>query len=110
MKIFIKELFASEKFSLRDIEKAYYYIELLLPLIKPFNDSTTNYRSTYIAVISYIYANLITTKIKKPILYKKIIDADYKLDDILKSFTTPDFSNYKDYIGRWHSQTASKFN
>lgn len=102
LKIFIKELFASEKFSLRDIEKAYYYIELLLPLIKPFNDSTTNYKSTYIAVISYIYANLITTKIKKPILYKKIIDADYKLDDILKSFTTPDFSNYKDYIGRWH--------
>ncbi|MGL5753172.1 MAG: KAP family P-loop NTPase fold protein [Paraclostridium sp.] len=105
LKVFIKELFVSEKFSLRDIEKAYYYIELLLPLIKPFNDSTTNYKSTYIAVISYIYANLITTKIKKPIVYKKIVDADYNLDDILKSFTTPDFSNYRDYIGGWHHKS-----
>lgn len=108
LKIFIKELFVSEKFSLRDIEKAYYYIELLLPLIKPFNDSTTNYKSTYIAVISYIYANLITTKIKKPILYKKIIDSDYKLDDILKYFTTPDFSNYSEYIGGWHRKPLQK--
>ena len=65
LKTFLKELFSSEKFSLRDIEKAYYYIELLLPLIKPFNDSNTNYKSTYIAAISYIYANLITIKIKR---------------------------------------------
>ena len=101
-KIFIKELFISEKFSLRDIEKAYYYMELLLPLIKPFNDNTKTYNLTYITVISYIYATLITTKIKKPIIYKNIIDANYDLDTmILKHFKTPDFSNYRDLIGGW---------
>lgn len=101
-KIFIKELFISEKFSLRDIEKAYYYMELLLPLIKPFNDNTKNDNLTYITVISYIYATLITTKIKKPIIYKNIIDANYDLDVmILQHFKTPDFSNYRDSIGGW---------
>lgn len=109
LKTFLKELFSSEKFSLRDIEKAYYYIELLLPLIKPFNDSNTNYKSTYIAAISYIYANLITIKIKKPIIYKKVIDADYNLYDILEYFKTPDFSHYNYNIGGWHHKPLQNF-
>lgn len=108
LKVFIKELFASDNFSLRDIEKAYYYIELLLPLIKPFNDSTRDYKSTYIAVISYIYATLITAKIKKPLIYKKIIDSDYNLSEILQNFKIPDFSNYIDYIDGWHHESLQE--
>lgn len=109
LKVFIKELFVSNKFSLRDIEKAFYYIELLLPLIHPFSDSTKSYKNTYITVISYLYATLITTKIKKPIIYKKIVDADYNLDDMLINFKTPDFSNYRDYIGGWHHEPLQRF-
>lgn len=106
--IFIKELFVSEQFSLRDIEKSYYYIELLLPLIEPFNDSDTNYNSIYIVVISYLYAILITTKIKKPLIYKKIIDANYNVDNMLINFKTPDFSNYSNYIGVFHHKQLQR--
>ena len=102
LQFFIKELFAVEKFSLRDVDKAYYYIELLLPLVKEFNDSDKNYLNIYITIISYIYSMLITTKIKKPLIYKKIIDADYNLDDIIQHFNIPDFSSYSDNIYAWH--------
>lgn len=42
LQFFIKELFATNKFTLRDVEKAYYYIELLLPLVEEFNDPAKN--------------------------------------------------------------------
>lgn len=104
LEVFIKELFKIENFSLRDIDKAYYYIELLLPLINEFNDTSTKYSKTYIPIISYIYAILITAKIKKPMIYKQIIDRDYKLDEILQHFTVPNFSNYKNNIIDYHPE------
>lgn len=104
LEVFIKELFKIENFSLRDIDKAYYYIELLLPLINEFNDTSTKYSKTYIPIISYIYAILITAKIKKPMIYKQIIDRDYKLDEILQHFTMPNFSNYKNNIIDYHPE------
>lgn len=97
LEVFLKEIFNIEKLSLRDIDKAYYYIKLLLPLVSEFNNKG-NYSNTYIMVISYIYSSLIMAKIKKPLVYKQILNGGYSLDEILKNFTTPDFTCYKNNI------------
>ncbi|GJG92711.1 hypothetical protein C4097_03745 [Clostridioides difficile] len=54
--------------------------------------------------MSYIYSVLITTKIKNPILYKKIIDADYNLDEIITHFDLLDFSSFNEYVCGWHKK------
>lgn len=102
IQVFLKELFSDHKFSLRDIDKTYYYIELVLPLIEVFNDSKGNFKNIYILTTSYICSILIITKIKNPILYKKIIDADYKTENIIKDFYVPNLKYYDDYIGEYH--------
>nr|WP_294574744.1 P-loop NTPase fold protein [uncultured Romboutsia sp.] len=104
LEVFLKELFKIENFSLRDIDKAYYYIELLLPLINEFNDHGTKFNTTYIMIISYIYSVLIMAKIKKPIIYKQIINSNYKLDEILNHFTTPNFLDYRNNIVNYHPE------
>lgn len=99
---FLKEIFISEKFSLRDIDKAYYYIGLLIPLIKEFNEDE-NYKAIYIVVISYLYAILIAIKIKKPILYKQVIDKEYEVDTIINEFNVLNLDHYANKnIGEWH--------
>lgn len=108
--IFIKEMFIDENFSLRDIDKAYYYINILLPLIKEFNVATQGYNELYIATISYLYAIFITTKIKKPILYKKIIDREYAREDIFKEFKGISLKNYKDnQLSGWENIVLEEF-
>lgn len=101
IQVFLKELFNDHKFSLRDIDKTYYYIELILPLIDVFNNVEKNFTNIYILTTSYIYSVLIITKIKKPIIYKKIIDADYETGDILKDFHVPNLDCYDEYIGEY---------
>lgn len=102
--MFIKEMFIKEKLSLRDVDKAYYYINLLLPLIKEFNEKG-NYTSVYIATISYLYSILITAKIKNPILYKQIIDKEYEVEDIINKFNDLNLEHYKENIvGGWHQK------
>lgn len=107
-KMFIKEMFIDEKFSLRDVDKAYYYISLLIPLIEEFNEEG-NYKSVYIATISYLYAILITAKIKNPILYKQIIDREYEVDNIINKFNVPNLDHYKgNIVGGWHQKPLQK--
>lgn len=102
--MFIKEMFIQEKFSLRDIDKAYYYINLLIPLIKEFNEEK-KYNSVYMATISYLYSILITTKIKNPILYKQIVDGEYEVDNIINKIDIPNLDHYKEnIIGGWHQK------
>lgn len=108
LKIFIKEIFILNRFSLRDIEKSYYYIELLIPLIKEFNSPSKEFIDIYYLVVSYIYAILIAIKIKKPILYKKIIDIDFDLNEVVNEFNTPDFTHYSNSICGWHPKQLQK--
>lgn len=101
-KMFIKEIFIAKKLSLRDIDKAYYYLKLLIPLVKEFNEKG-DYKSVYIATISYLYATLIAEKIKNPILYKQVIDGDYSVDDFIKKINVPNLDHYKEErIDGWH--------
>ncbi|MEG0671719.1 P-loop NTPase fold protein [Clostridium sp.] len=101
--MFLKEMFILETFSLRDIDKAYYYIRLLLPLVKEFNEDK-RYASVYMVSISYLYSILITTKIKNPILYKQILDGQYEVDEIIKTFKLPNLAHYNEtLIMGWHN-------
>lgn len=103
-KMLLKEVFINEQFSLRDIDKAHYYIKLLLPLVTEFNKDR-NYNSVYIATISYLYAILIAMKIKKPVLYRKIIDGEYNVEEILKDINIVNLDHYKEVIiGGWHNK------
>lgn len=100
------ELIKADNYSLRDIDKMYFFIELLLPLIPIFN-SDKNYLSVYIVTISHLYAVMITLKIKSPLTYKKIVDYDYDIPVILQNFTLPDFSHYSGLINNTYA--PSKF-
>lgn len=104
-KFFIKEQFEIEKFSLRDIDKAYEYIKILLPLIKPFNSKGPNdgtiWNKTLILTISYLYSVLITTKIKKPILYNKIISFEYETKELISNFKSIPIIQNQLKIGEW---------
>lgn len=103
-KMLLKEVFINEQFSLRDIDKAHYYIKLLLPLVTEFNKDR-NYNSVYIATISYLYAILIAMKIKKTVLYRKIIDGEYNVEEILKDINIVNLDHYKEVrIGGWHNK------
>ena len=103
-KMLLKEVFINEQFSLRDIDKAHYYIKLLLPLVTEFNKDS-KYNSVYIATISYLYAILIAMKIKKPVLYRKIIDGEYNVEEILKDINIVNLDHYKEVIiGGWHNK------
>lgn len=106
-KVFLKELFIIEDLSLRDIDKAYYYISLLKTLIKEFNYEE-KWNSVYLATISYIYATLITIKIKKPILYKKIIDGEYETKDVMREIKLPDMLKYSENIDGWHMKPLTE--
>lgn len=98
---FIQELFTQEDFSLRDIDKAYYYIKLLIPLIKEFNVEEKNI-NVYIVTISYLYAVLITLKIKKQHIYNELLVSNYVVEEMLSNIPQIDEIQGENHIGGWH--------
>lgn len=72
---FISAFIKEYNFSLRDIDKLIYQLKFILPLITEFK--RYEHSSMNKVVKSYLYAYLISLKIKRPILYKKIMDVDY---------------------------------
>lgn len=65
-------------FSLRDIDKLHDYMKILIPLIDEYRKDT--YINTRLIIISYLYAYLISIKVKKPDLFNKIMNAEYEYD------------------------------
>lgn len=86
---FIKE----QNFSFRDIDKMFYYLKFILPLINEFKYD--NYGLHYTRISSYLYAYLISLKIKNHNLYKKIIELDYSCDEsnVILTFKLDDIEN-----------------
>lgn len=113
LSFFLEELIKLYNFSLRDIDKLYYYLDVLLPQIPVFKLNTDNYNHCYIAAISYIYANLIIIKIKEPIVFKKIMNCNYTVDEILQEINTIDIQEYDTHIGGnrkiWHTTRLQRF-
>ena len=123
LKIFKQFLFGFIKgynFSLRDVDKIIYYIKYLIPLVKEFQGS---YGRTYTVVISYLYAYLISLKIKDSNLYRKIINLDYEnnetdikltfeLDNIKNISFQHDFDDIiknKNIFNKLNEEVLSKF-
>lgn len=109
LSFFLEELITIYNFSLRDIEKLYYYLDILLPQISEFKSDSDNYTDVYNATISYIYANLIILKIKEPIIYNKIINCNYTVDEIIKAIKVIDLTDYDMRIGGWHTNPLQRF-
>lgn len=76
---FISAFIKEYNFSLRDVDKLIYQLKFILPLITEFK--IYEHSSMKKVVKSYLYAYLISLKIKKPILYKKIMDIDYNANE-----------------------------
>lgn len=107
-KMLLKEVFINEQFSLRDIDKAHYYIKLLLPLVNEFKKDR-KYNSVYMATISYLYTILIAMKIKKPVIYRRIIDGEYNVEEILKDINILNLDYYKEQrVGGWHNKSLQQ--
>lgn len=86
-KQFLEAFIVEYNFSLRDIDKLCYYLKIVLPIIKEFKGESYT-EGMRIAIISYIYAYLISLKIKQPSLYKKIMNVEYErnIDAIKEAF------------------------
>lgn len=106
---FLEELITIYNFSLRDIEKLYYYLDLLLPQIPEFRLNSKRDSQIYMTTLSYIYANLIILKIKEPIIYNKIINCNYTVDEIIKAIKVIDLTDYDMRIEGFHTTHLQRF-
>lgn len=72
---FIEAFILDYNFSLRDINKLSYYMKIILPIIKEFKMQPYNKMEDIVK--QYLYAYLITLKIKEPSMYKKMLEKEY---------------------------------
>jgi len=77
----LKEISVKSKISLRDIDKLFINLNILIPTIDIFNKES-NYKFICKMVISNIYVYLIILKIKNPNDYQNIIDKKYTVKEI----------------------------
>lgn len=92
-KQFLMSFIREENFSFRDMDKMFYYLKFILPLIDEFKNNS--YYEDRSCIVSYLYAYLISLKIKNHNLYKKVIDLDYSYDDsnVISTFKLNDIKN-----------------
>lgn len=101
---FFEKLFISENYSLRDVNKIYDYISILLPNSTYFNcENTINYKKSYLLVSSYLYAFFINLNFKYNSTYKKVKSLNFDAsEDFIKTniitFDVNSFTlNFNDY-------------
>lgn len=90
---FLIEFIHTYNFSLRDINKLYNYLDLLLPLIPEFNKEFSTYQPLYLITTAYLYALLIILKFKAPMIYNQIINKNYDIETILDEIQTIDIKD-----------------
>ena len=80
IKTFLTEIFTIENYTLRDIEKAVPFIELLLLNVDCFtkNPEGAKWNECYLLVTSYLYSFIIDLKIKHPSLLKDLLNCNYE--------------------------------
>lgn len=98
----IKELSIINNISLRDIDKLFINLKVLLPQIDILKENT-NFKLAYTLTVSNIYAYLLVLKIKRPLDYKKILEKNYTQREIVNLVInlgiddlTVYFTNYDD--------------
>lgn len=110
----LEEIFISENYSLRDINKVYAYINILLPTLDYFKPKFgERLPSTFMLVLSYLYASLINLRFKHNNNYKKINSLDFEQNQDLKesniiTFDINSFTlNLKSYNNKLAKQVLS---
>ncbi len=88
--------------SLRDIEKLFYCLRLILPLT-PFFDLKTEWNKNYLKTLSVLFSLFIVLKLKKPNLYnqyrRKTINKTFAEEIRLDKLSSND-NLYKDIVNR----------
>ncbi|XZI53421.1 KAP family P-loop NTPase fold protein [Clostridium perfringens] len=84
---FLKNIFIQEKYSLRDIDKALSFTEILISNVEFFNKdyletSTIKWNPLKIFISNYLYSYLINLKIKHSNLMSIILSKSYKDSDL----------------------------
>lgn len=106
----LEEIFFVEGYSLRDINKAYNYIELLLPNLVFCKKDSREYTDTYLLVASYLYAFFINLKIKHSNIYRDIKNRSYdsKDDYIKENIITFNLQMFELEVGNFYDMEAKK--
>ena len=73
---YLKSVIDAYNLSLRDIEKLFHYLNLLMPGTIIFKSVEQNYKNIYLDVLGVIYSLLPVLKIKNPELYKKFLNRE----------------------------------
>lgn len=108
---FFEEIFTNENYSLRDINKAYEYISILLPNINYFNpENNLRFYESYLLVSSYLYAFFINLRIKHGCIYRKIRTLSFEANDgyIINNFITFDVNSFDLNIHNFSDKPAKE--
>ena len=108
---FFEKIFISENYSLRDINKVYDYISILLPNTTYFNcESPKNYKKSYLLVASYLYAFFINLNFKHNSIYKNIKSLNFEATEayIKNNIVTFDINSFNLNLNDYHDIPAKE--
>ncbi|MBS4539660.1 hypothetical protein GOQ27_14390 [Clostridium sp. D2Q-11] len=87
--VYLKKMIDLMDYSLRDIDKLFYYLKIILPSTI-FHKDGKEYSDAYSAVMGIVYSFLISIKLKKPLLYNKIVLKNYKTSSLINEININD--------------------
>lgn len=99
--IYLKETIKVHDLSLRDMDKLFLYLKLVLPITPLFNSLEENYKPIYLKVLGVIYSLFPVIKIKYGSLYQSFINKDYDPSVFSKEIRTS-LTQLKDDIDYSH--------
>nr|WP_319370580.1 P-loop NTPase fold protein [uncultured Ilyobacter sp.] len=80
---FLIEISKKENISLRDLDKLFYYLKILLPITKLW-DASQKLTESLKYVLGMLYSLFIYLKIKEPELYNGILNKEFNYGDVVK--------------------------
>ncbi|EHA1005934.1 KAP family P-loop NTPase fold protein [Clostridium perfringens] len=81
--LYLNKLMIRDNYSLRDIDKTYEFLKILIPMTKiTLYSQKTDYNIKEKSMLNYLLAFLINTKIKHEIIYNRIANKNYDEKDI----------------------------
>ncbi|HAT4125216.1 TPA: hypothetical protein I9Z60_001567 [Clostridium perfringens] len=81
--LYLNKLMIRDNYSLRDIDKTYEFLKILIPMTEITGYSkNSNYNTIEKSMLNYLLAFLINTKIKHDLIYNRIVNKNYDEKDI----------------------------
>ncbi|HEY8890710.1 MAG TPA: P-loop NTPase fold protein [Clostridium sp.] len=78
----LKSISKSKNTSLRNLDKLFINLKILLPLVDIFNNDKKTFTESYICLVSNIYIFFMLIKMLEPDSYKIILERKYSTEDI----------------------------